>query len=390
MHDLRLEYYLGIKRQGRGRRAGDRARGRDAGTQCVMVGDDLPDVPLMQRVGWPIAVGRRARPRCSALAQTVTRRRGGTARCARRSSSCSRHNGTWDAGARALRGARDADAATGAAATCCAPTRRARWCASRRAAVARARGAARPTSSSRAVELLAACRGKVIVSGVGKSGLLAHKIAATLTSTGTPGGVPAPGRRAARRRRAVRARRRRAVPLEERRQRGAAGAAARTSSATASRWSSIVAQPRLGARARAARVALVTGPGARGLPDGPDADHQHHAGAGDGRLPRGRAARAARVPARGLPLPASGRRASAARASRRVEELMHAGRRAAARAPRRAALREVMLEIMDKRLGITTRGRRRRAGSRRGQRRRLQAHPAAARRIRGRSPPPTS
>jgi len=37
-----------------------------------------------------------------------------------------------------------------------------------------------------AVELLAACKGKVIVSGVGKSGLIAHKIAATLTSTGTP------------------------------------------------------------------------------------------------------------------------------------------------------------------------------------------------------------
>jgi arabinose-5-phosphate isomerase len=34
--------------------------------------------------------------------------------------------------------------------------------------------------------LLAECRGKVIVSGVGKSGLLAHKLAATLTSTGTP------------------------------------------------------------------------------------------------------------------------------------------------------------------------------------------------------------
>ena len=38
----------------------------------------------------------------------------------------------------------------------------------------------------RAVEVLGACRGKVIVSGVGKSGLIAHKIAATLTSTGTP------------------------------------------------------------------------------------------------------------------------------------------------------------------------------------------------------------
>ncbi len=38
-----------------------------------------------------------------------------------------------------------------------------------------------------AISYLAAGRGKVIVSGVGKSGLVAKKIAATLTSTGTPG-----------------------------------------------------------------------------------------------------------------------------------------------------------------------------------------------------------
>jgi arabinose-5-phosphate isomerase len=38
----------------------------------------------------------------------------------------------------------------------------------------------------RAVELLDACRGRVIVTGVGKSGIIARKIAATLTSTGTP------------------------------------------------------------------------------------------------------------------------------------------------------------------------------------------------------------
>jgi arabinose-5-phosphate isomerase len=38
----------------------------------------------------------------------------------------------------------------------------------------------------RAVRLLAAAAGRVIVSGVGKSGLVARKIAATLTSTGTP------------------------------------------------------------------------------------------------------------------------------------------------------------------------------------------------------------
>jgi arabinose-5-phosphate isomerase len=38
----------------------------------------------------------------------------------------------------------------------------------------------------RAVELLAACRGKVVTVGVGKSGHVAQKVAATLTSTGTP------------------------------------------------------------------------------------------------------------------------------------------------------------------------------------------------------------
>ncbi|HEX8421952.1 MAG TPA: hypothetical protein VF634_00985, partial [Pyrinomonadaceae bacterium] len=37
----------------------------------------------------------------------------------------------------------------------------------------------------RAVALLASCEGKVIVCGVGKSGNVAQKIAATLTSTGT-------------------------------------------------------------------------------------------------------------------------------------------------------------------------------------------------------------
>ena len=37
-----------------------------------------------------------------------------------------------------------------------------------------------------AVNLLFACGGKVILAGIGKSGLIAQKIAATLTSTGTP------------------------------------------------------------------------------------------------------------------------------------------------------------------------------------------------------------
>ena len=41
-------------------------------------------------------------------------------------------------------------------------------------------------SSTRAVQLLRRCRGRVIVTGMGKSGIICRKIAATLTSTGTP------------------------------------------------------------------------------------------------------------------------------------------------------------------------------------------------------------
>jgi len=41
-------------------------------------------------------------------------------------------------------------------------------------------------SFERAVERLLACRGRVIVTGMGKSGLIAQKIAATFSSTGTP------------------------------------------------------------------------------------------------------------------------------------------------------------------------------------------------------------
>lgn len=40
-------------------------------------------------------------------------------------------------------------------------------------------------SYAQAVELMLACTGKIIVTGVGKSGLIARKIAATMTSTGT-------------------------------------------------------------------------------------------------------------------------------------------------------------------------------------------------------------
>src|SRR6266403_1892159 len=39
---------------------------------------------------------------------------------------------------------------------------------------------------NRAVEMIYGCAGRVVVTGMGKSGLIARKIAATLSSTGTP------------------------------------------------------------------------------------------------------------------------------------------------------------------------------------------------------------
>ena len=41
-------------------------------------------------------------------------------------------------------------------------------------------------SFERACELVLACKGRVVVTGIGKSGHVARKIAATLASTGTP------------------------------------------------------------------------------------------------------------------------------------------------------------------------------------------------------------
>lgn len=42
------------------------------------------------------------------------------------------------------------------------------------------------TDFTTAVEMILACKGKVVVSGMGKSGLICQKIAATMASTGTP------------------------------------------------------------------------------------------------------------------------------------------------------------------------------------------------------------
>ena len=37
-----------------------------------------------------------------------------------------------------------------------------------------------------AVDMILSCEGRVIMTGMGKSGIIAHKISATLASTGTP------------------------------------------------------------------------------------------------------------------------------------------------------------------------------------------------------------
>lgn len=54
------------------------------------------------------------------------------------------------------------------------------------AAGLRALAAALDASFNRAVALLAGCRGRIVVSGMGKSGHVARKVAATLASTGNP------------------------------------------------------------------------------------------------------------------------------------------------------------------------------------------------------------
>jgi arabinose-5-phosphate isomerase len=201
-----------------------------------------------------------------------------------------------------------------------------------------------------AVERLAECRGKVIVSGVGKSGLIAHKIAATLTSTGTPAVFLHPG-----------------DALH-----GDAGlfapgdVALFVSKSGASEellallpflerhgipLIALVAAPRsaLGGRAR---IALVTGPVREACPMEltPTTSITLAQVVGD-------CLAIALLERRGFqpedfrflhPGGVLGRAAS-----RRVEELMHGGD-ALPRVSESAALRDVMLEIMNRRLGITT------------------------------------
>lgn len=94
MRDLGLENYLGIQDKVA---VADKILAREQVTwqQCAMVGDDLPDVPLMRRVGWPIAVAD-ASEELFRFAKSVTRARAGFGAVREVVEMLLRHNGTWD------------------------------------------------------------------------------------------------------------------------------------------------------------------------------------------------------------------------------------------------------------------------------------------------------
>ncbi len=94
MRDLRLEHYLGIKDKVA---VAERVLAREGvrWEECAMVGDDLPDVPMLRRVGWPIAVAD-ATPEVLPFARTVTRARAGYGAVREVVETLLRHNGTWE------------------------------------------------------------------------------------------------------------------------------------------------------------------------------------------------------------------------------------------------------------------------------------------------------
>jgi 3-deoxy-D-manno-octulosonate 8-phosphate phosphatase (KDO 8-P phosphatase) len=94
MEDLGLEYYFGVEdKVAAAERVLEREKVR--WEQCVMIGDDLPDVPLLKRVGWPIAVANAVRE-VRAIARTVTGARAGYGAVREAVEMVLRHNGTWE------------------------------------------------------------------------------------------------------------------------------------------------------------------------------------------------------------------------------------------------------------------------------------------------------
>ena len=110
-----------------------------------------------------------------------------------------------------------------------------------------------------AVDLLHRCSGSVIVSGMGKAGLVGQKIAATLASTGTREPFFAPGRSDPRRSGPHSSRRRGADALAKRRDRGNRPIVARRLPALGTPLVAITGRP-TSKLARAANVVIDLGP----------------------------------------------------------------------------------------------------------------------------------
>lgn len=93
MEDLGLEHYVGIKDKV-GCAEGILKRENLEWTDCAMIGDDLPDVPLMKRVAWSIAVAD-AVPEVIEIAHSVTVTRAGCGAVREAVQHLMKHNGTW-------------------------------------------------------------------------------------------------------------------------------------------------------------------------------------------------------------------------------------------------------------------------------------------------------
>jgi 3-deoxy-D-manno-octulosonate 8-phosphate phosphatase (KDO 8-P phosphatase) len=94
MHDLKLEHYLGAKDKVA---VAEKVLAREGvrWDECVMIGDDLPDVPMLKRVGWPIAVGD-SMAEVIAFAKTVTKATAGRGAVREAMEIVLKHNGAWD------------------------------------------------------------------------------------------------------------------------------------------------------------------------------------------------------------------------------------------------------------------------------------------------------
>lgn len=93
MHDLKLEHYLGARDKVA---IAEKVRTREGASweECAMIGDDLPDVPLMKQVGWPIAVGD-ASAEVLPFAKSVTKARAGFGAVREAVEAILKHNGVW-------------------------------------------------------------------------------------------------------------------------------------------------------------------------------------------------------------------------------------------------------------------------------------------------------